>query len=57
MQSFEGDNNTDKKGFSRMRDILFHQDAFAELNKESSKLGTYKIITGEIGLETYLTTE
>ena len=55
MQSFEGDNNTDKKAFLRMSDI-FHQEAFTAISKESSKLRTYKIIKGHIGLETYLTT-
>ena len=55
MQSFEGGSKIHKKAFTRMRDI-FHQEAFAEINKETSKLRTYKLIKGEIGLETYLTT-
>ena len=35
---------------------IFHKEAFAEINMESSKLRTYKIIKGEIGFERYLTT-
>ena len=54
MQSFEGGSEIHVKAFSRMRDI-FHQEAFAAINQESSKLRTYKLIKEEIGLETYLT--
>ena len=55
MQSFAGDSNIHEKAFSRMRDI-FHQEAFAAISTESSKLRTYKLIKGEIGFERYLTT-
>ena len=55
MQSFVGGSNTHEKAFSRMKDI-FHQEAFAAINKESSKLRTYKLIKGEIGFENYLNT-
>ena len=54
LQSFEGDRNTNEKAFSRMKDI-FHQEAFAAINMESSKLRTYKLIKGEIS-EGYLST-
>ena len=53
MQSFQGDNMTHEKAFARMRDI-FHQEAFATISNESSKLRTYKEIKQEIGFETYL---
>ena len=55
MQSFEGGNVIHEKAFLRMKDI-FHQEAFATINKESSKLRSYKLIKDKIGLETYLTT-
>ena len=53
MQSFQGDNMIHEKAFARMRDI-FHQEAFATISKESSKLRTYKEIKQEIGFETFL---
>ena len=40
--------------FQRLSDI-FHQESFAEINKESSKLRTYSLIKTKIGLESYLT--
>ena len=55
MQSFWGEQETHKKAFSRMSDI-FHQDAFSAMSKDSSKMRSYQLIKGEIGLETYLTT-
>ena len=55
MQSFEGGNVIHENAFLRMRDI-FHQEAFAAMNTESSKLRSYKLIKDKIGLETYLTT-
>ena len=54
VNSFEEGREIHVKAFSRMRDI-FHQEAFAAINQESSKLRTYKLLKEEIGLETYLT--
>ena len=53
MQFFDGGSNIHEKVFVRMKDI-FHQEAFAAINMESSKLRTYKLIKGEIGFEKYL---
>ena len=39
--------------FVRLVDI-FHQDSFAELNSENTKLRTYKLIKPQIGREPYL---
>ena len=41
--------------FQRMSDIL-HQNAFAQIVKETSKLRTYSQLKGSIGLEKYLLT-
>ena len=54
MNSFEEGREIHVKAFSRTRGI-FHQEAFAAINQESSKLRTYKLLKEEIGLETYLT--
>ena len=42
-----------KKIFERLSD-QFHQTSFAYINDENSKLRTYAIFKGEIGLENYL---
>ena len=42
------------KVFQRLSDI-FHQESFAEINRDSSKLRTYNLIKTKIGLESYLT--
>ena len=42
-----------KTAIKRMTDI-FHQEAFAEINREGSKLRTYGKIKTEIGMEKYL---
>ena len=34
--------------------LIFHQNSFAELNRENSKLRTYKFLKTEIGREPYL---
>ena len=47
------DCNIQKKVFQRMCDI-FHQGAFEQINKENSKLRTYKLIKTNIGRELYL---
>ena len=39
----------------RMSDI-FHQEAFAEINRDGSKLRTYAKIKQEHGIENYLNT-
>ena len=44
------------KAFQRMCDI-FHQNAFAEIKKETSKLRTYSYLKTTIGLENYLCTQ
>ena len=43
----------DKSAFQRMTDI-FHQEAFAEINRDKSKLRTYAKIKQEQGMENYL---
>ena len=47
--------NTHLKYFQRMSDI-FHQNAFAQIGKETSKLRTYSQLKVSIGLEKYLLT-
>ena len=54
VNSFKEGREIHVKAYSRMRDI-FHQEAFAAINQESSKLRTYKLLKEEIGMETYLT--
>ena len=54
MNSFKEGREIHVKAYSRMKDI-FHQEAFAAINEESSKLRTYKLLKEEIGMETYLT--
>ena len=54
MNSFKEGREIHVKAYSRMRGI-FHQEAFAAINQESSKLRTYKLLKEEIGMETYLT--
>ena len=54
MNSFKEGKEIHVKAYSRMRGI-FHQEAFAAINQESSKLRTYKLLKEEIGMETYLT--
>ena len=44
---------TDNPFFARSVNI-FHQNSFAELNRENSKLRTYKLLKSEIGREPYL---
>ena len=51
-----GNVNTDnihKKAFERMKDI-FHQEAFADINRDVSKLRTYASFKTSIGLEKYI---
>ena len=45
--------STENLFFARSVDI-FHQNSFAELNRENSKLRTYKFLKTEIGREPYL---
>ena len=45
----------DKSAMKRMADI-FHQEAFAEINRDGSKLRTYAKIKKEHGIENYLNT-
>ena len=45
----------DKTAMQRMTDIL-HQEAFAEINRDGSKLRTYAKLKQEPGIETYLNT-
>ena len=45
--------NVDRAAMQRMTDI-FHQNAFAEINRNDSKLRTYAKIKKEQGLESYL---
>ena len=47
------DKNCDMKAFQRMKDI-FHQEAFADIQKETSKLRTYSLCKTSPGYETYL---
>ena len=44
---------THKKAFERMKDI-FHQEAFADINRNDSKLRTYASFKTSIGLEKYI---
>ena len=54
MESFiTKDNSTPLKLFQRLCDI-FHQNAFSEISKDSSKLRTYNLIKTKIGMENYL---
>ena len=46
-------NTTHLVVFPRLNDI-FHQDTFAEIRKDSSKLRTYSLIKTKIGMEGYL---
>ena len=55
IQPWDGEKEVNEVAFSRLRDI-FHNTAFAEISKDTSKLRTYKLIKEKIGLETYLTT-
>ena len=48
--------NTHVKYFQRISDI-FHQNAFAEIGKETSKLRMYSQLKSEIGIEKYLLTQ
>ena len=48
-----GTENVHEKAMTRMADI-FHQEAFANLAKTSSKLRTYGKIKTDIGIEKYL---
>ena len=41
------------KAFERMKDI-FHQDAFADISRDNSKLRTYASLKTSIGLEKYI---
>ena len=47
--------HVDKLAMQRMTDI-FHQNAFAKINRNNSKLRTYAKIKKEPGLESYLST-
>ncbi len=47
------ENDSHIKVFQRLYDI-FHQEAFSEISRDSSKLRTYSLIKTEIGLENYL---
>ena len=56
MESFQGNLagvRTDVKSFQRLCDI-FHQNTFANINNESSKLRSYSLFKRDIGFETYL---
>ena len=44
------------KVFERMYDI-FHQEAFADITRENSKLRTYSLLKTNIGIEKYLTSD
>ena len=46
-------NTTHLVVFQRLNDI-FHQDTFAEIRKDSSKLRTYSLIKTKIGMEGYI---
>ena len=46
-------NTTHLEVFQRLKDI-FHQETFAGINKDSSKLRTYNVIKTKIGIEGYL---
>ena len=47
------DPNCHVKIFQRLKDI-FHQESFAQMHEESSKLRTYKHLKTEIGFESYI---
>ena len=47
------ENNSHIKVFQRLYDI-FHQKAFDEISRDSSKLRTYSLVKRKIGLEGYL---
>ena len=50
---FNKDGRAHEVAFQRMRDI-FHQNSFAEIQKQSSKLRTYSLFKTQIGFENYL---
>ena len=57
MESFySNDKATHLEVFKRMQDI-FHQNAFTDINRDDSKLRTYKLVKETIGLEYYLCSE
>ena len=47
------DKNTHSKAFQRLKDI-FHQGSFSEIQREGSKLRTYRLLKTSLGYEQYL---
>ena len=57
MESFyTSDNNTHLNVFQRLWD-MFHQNAFADIKRDSSKLRTYSLLKETIGIEHYLSSQ
>ena len=48
------DKNSHTQFFNRLKDI-FHQESFADISRENSKLRTFSLLKKTIGMENYLT--